>query len=69
MRAHRVDGGQVAVQQLLGLVRLGTDACPFAQLEDGFLRRRPIPSGTGHEHTIGQACCHLLLQRQLDRAG
>ena len=52
-RAHRlVDRGEVPVQKLLGLVRLGRDVGAFAQLQHGLLRRRPVAPGAGDEEAL-----------------
>ena len=52
-RAHRlVYGGEVAVQELLGLVRLGRDPRTFAQLQHRLVRRRQIAAGAGHEESL-----------------
>ena len=47
-----VDRGQVAVQELLGLVRLGGDVRAFAQLQRRLLRGRPVAAGAGDEPAL-----------------
>ena len=45
-RAHGlVDRGQMPVQELLGVVRLGRDERALAELERGLLRRGPVAAG------------------------
>ena len=63
----RLDCGEVPVQELLGLERLGCDARAFAQLENRLLRGRPVPAGTDDEHPVRQARLDLLAERLLDR--
>ena len=47
-----VDRGQVAVQELLGLVRLGGDVRALAQLERCLLRGRPVAAGADDEPAL-----------------
>ena len=69
--AHRlVDRGQVAVQQLLGLVRLGRDERALAQLQRRLLRRRPVAARAGDRGSArGRAAGSRSLERRLDRVG
>ena len=70
-RPHRlVDRGEVAVQELLGLVGLGRDPGTLAQLQDGLVRRRQVPARTRHDEAL--LLPHLRQRRRerlLDRAG
>ena len=47
-----VDRGEMAVQELLGVVRLGGDECAFAELEHRLLRGRPVGPGAGDEEAL-----------------
>ena len=52
-RAHRlVDGGEVAVEQLLRLVHLGRHPRSLAQLEDCFVRRRQVAAGARDDEPL-----------------
>ena len=52
-RSHAfIDCRQVAVQQLLGLVRLRGDVCALTQLEHGLLRGRPVAAGSRDEPAL-----------------
>jgi predicted Zn-dependent peptidase len=52
-RAHAlVDGCEIAVEELLGLVRLGRDVGTLAELEGGLLDRRQVARRSSHEPTL-----------------
>ena len=66
--AHRlVDRGEVAVQELLGVVRAGRDPRALAELQHRLLRGRPVAARAGDEdlrlrrHRLGER------ERLLDR--
>jgi hypothetical protein len=44
-----VDRGEMPVQELLELVRLGGDVHSFAELQRRLLRRRPVAPGAGDD--------------------
>ena len=69
VRAHAVvDRGEVAVQQLLRLVRVRVDPRALAQLEHRLLRGRPVATGADDDHLLACGAADLRLQRLLDRA-
>ncbi len=47
-----VDRRQVAVEELLRVVRLGSDVRALAELEDGLERRRPVPARARDDEAI-----------------
>ena len=47
-----VDRGEMAVQELLGQVRLGGDVRAFAQLQRRLLRGRPVAAGAGDQPAL-----------------
>ena len=54
-RTRLVDGREIAVQQLLGLVRLGRDERALAELQRRLLRRRPVAAGArDHEALVAR---------------
>ena len=54
--AHRlVDAGEVPVQELLGVVRLGGDEDAFAELQHRLQHRGAVPSRTCDEPALGSA--------------
>ena len=63
-----VDRGEMAVQELLGLVRLGRDVRALAQLQHRLLRGRPVAPGAGDEPALVGADRLAVLERALDEA-
>jgi hypothetical protein len=51
-----VDCRQVAVEDLLGLVGLGREVSPFAELQNGLLRRRPVGARADHRDALPVTC-------------
>jgi predicted Zn-dependent peptidase len=49
---RRVDGREVAVEELLRVVGLGSDVCALAELEHGLERRRAIRAGSHHREAL-----------------
>ena len=49
-RTRLVDRGEVPVQELLRLVRLGGDEGALAQLQRRLLRRRPVAARAGDQN-------------------
>src|SRR5436189_155054 len=61
-----VDRGEMAVEELLGVVRLGGDVSSLAQLEHGLLRRGPVAPRARDEEPLVVADRLAVLQRFLD---
>jgi acyl-CoA thioester hydrolase len=61
-----VDCGEVAMENLLGMVRLGGDVRAFPQLQHGFLCSRPVAAGADDDHTLPVAALERIGERVPD---